>query len=151
MKTQIMSAGLAAVLALSMPMAAEAAIVNVETSAQVQLARHDNHNRYNRYDRHDRYDDRYRHDYKAQKHYRGQGYYDHRPPAASYHRHQVRPWSYWQPYAVRHHYHSFGQPVYYASHPSYGPYYRVRAHDRSNVALWLGISAVTGAILFSNY
>lgn len=142
MKTKIVSAGLAVALGLSTPMVAEAAIVKVETNAQVELARHHNHNRY---------DHGYKRNYSSPKHYSGHGYYDHRSPAASYHHSRVRPWSYWQPYAARHHYHSFGQPVYYASHPSYGPYYRVRAHDRSNVALWLGISAVTGAILFSNY
>ncbi|MDZ4379793.1 MAG: hypothetical protein U0942_00460 [Parvibaculum sp.] len=145
MKTQILSAAaLAAALGLSLPMTAEAAIVNVETNAQVELVRHDNHNRYNH-----GYSHNYRH--SSPKYYRGHGYNQYRPPSASYRSHQVRPWSYWQPYAARHHYHSFGQPVYYASHPSYGPYYRVRAHDRSDVALWLGISAITGAILFSNY
>lgn len=147
MKTQIMSAALAATLGLSMPMTAEAALVKVETNAQVELVRNDH----------------YGHHYKSPQHYRGHGSshyspnyyggrsYHHQPPPAAYHHRQVRPWSYWRPYATRHHYHSFGQPVYYASHQSYGPYYRVRAYDRSDVALWLGISAVTGAILYSNY
>lgn len=137
MKTKIISAGLAAALGFSTPMAAEAALVNVETSAHVELARHD------------RYDDHY---YKGPKHYRGHGYYyDHRPPVVV-HRGHPRPWSHWRPYVVeRHHYYVVSEPVYYSSHPHYGPYYRVRARDRDDVLLWIGISAITGAILFSNY
>lgn len=87
-----------------------------------------------------------KHDHHGKRYYRPPP-----PPPAVYHHHQVRPWTYWRPYVMQHHYHSFGAPVYYKTHPHYGPYYRVRAHDHSNVALWLGISAITGAILFSHY
>ena len=38
-----------------------------------------------------------------------------------------------------------------ATTPGDGYYYRVRARDRDDVLLWIGISAITGAILFSNY
>lgn len=89
------------------------------------------------------------HHYKGRHH--GQRHYRPRPPVVYHHHQQVRPWTYWRPYVVRRHYHSFGAPVYYTTHPHYGPYYRVRAHDRSDAALWLGISAITGAILFSHY
>ena len=145
MKNFVVSAGLAAALGFAVPSAANAvtltSAIGVQTSAQVELV----------------------HGYKnGHGHRQGRGYdsrgYDHRrhyapPPRVvhQYHHRQVRPWTHWRPYVVQHHYHSFGAPVYYSSHPNYGPYYRVRAHDRSDVALWLGISAITGAIIFSQY
>jgi hypothetical protein len=91
------------------------------------------------------------HHYHKQHHHHGKRYYRPPPPVVYHHHQQVRPWNYWRPQVMRRHYHSFGAPVYYNAHRHYGPYYRVRAHDRSDVALWLGISAITGAILFSHY
>lgn len=128
----VVSAGLAAALGFALPASANAVSVmpqvSGQTGAQVELV----------------------HGYR---HGHGHSRYYATPPRVVHHYHhrQVRPWAHWRPYVVRHHYHSFGAPVYYSSHPSYGPYYRVRAHDRSDVALWLGISAITGAIIFSHY
>lgn len=129
----VVSAGLAAALGFALPAPANAVSVSsalgVQAGTQVELV----------------------HGYK---HGHGHHHRHYAPPPRvvhHYHHRQVRPWSHWRPYVVRHHYHSFGAPVYYSSHPSYGPYYRVRAYDRSDVALWLGISAITGAIIFSQY
>lgn len=133
MMKNVVVAGLAAAIGLgALPASASAVAivpaVGVNAAAHVELA-HDyryDHPRYNR-------------------HYRPA------PPPMHYHHRQVRPWSHWRPYVVQRHYYVVGQPVYYSSHPSYGPYYRVRARDNNDVLLWLGISAITGAILFSNY
>ncbi|MBO6633409.1 hypothetical protein [Parvibaculum sp.] len=131
MKKFVVSAGLAAALGFALPATANAvsvtSAIGVQTGTQVELVHG------------------YKHRHGHQRHYA--------PPRVVHHYHhrQVRPWAHWRPYVVRHHYHSFGAPVYYSSHPTYGPYYRVRAHDRSDVALWLGISAITGAIIFSQY
>lgn len=136
MKKFVVSAGLAAALGFAFPAAANAVTlapaVNVETGVQVELAHG--------------YKNRHGHAYGHNRHYAPPPRVVHR-----YHHRQIRPWRHWRPYVVQHHYHSFGAPVYYSSHPTYGPYYRVRAHDRSDVALWLGISAITGAIIFSQY
>ncbi|MDX5367245.1 MAG: hypothetical protein LPK88_12440 [Alphaproteobacteria bacterium] len=140
MKKLVVLAGLAAALGLAAPAAAQAVsvkpVIGADARSAVELVHgnHYNHNRHHAYKRHNAY----RH------------YYNH-PPRVVYRHHKVRPWVHWRPYVVQHHYHGFGAPVYYSSHPHYGPYYHVRAYDRSNVALWLGISAITGAILFSNY
>lgn len=142
MKKLVILAGLAAALGLAAPAAAQAVSVKPAIGADARSAvelvhgkHHHRHNTHRHYQRHNAH-----------------RYYTHRPPAVVYHHHHhVRPWAHWRPYVVKHHYHGFGAPVYYSSHPHYGPYYHVRAYDRSNVALWLGISAITGAILFSNY
>lgn len=137
MKKLAILAGFAAALGLAVPAQAVPAKPAVQTggAGMVELVHGKKHHHHHNYKRHN-----------AHRHYH------HRPPVVHHHHyHQVRPWTYWRPHVVRYHYHSFGPPVYYSSHPHYGPYYRVRAHDRSNVALWLGISAVTGAILFSQY
>jgi hypothetical protein len=128
----VVSASLAAALGFAFPAAASAvtlaSAVTVHAGTQVELAH-------------------------GSRHYHGHRRHYAPPPRVVHrdHHRQVRPWTHWRPYVVQHHYHSFGAPVYYSSHPTYGPYYRVRAHDRSDVAIWLGISAITGAILFSNY
>ncbi|HCX67663.1 hypothetical protein [Parvibaculum sp.] len=130
----VVSTGLAVALGFAFPAAASAVTLapaaNVQAGTQVELAHGSKH----------------RHMHGHHRHYAS-------PPrgAHRYHHQQVRPWTHWRPYVVQRHYHRFGAPVYYSSHPTYGPYYRVRAHDRSDVAIWLGISAITGAILFSNY
>ena len=140
MKKRVVLAGLAAALGIAAPAAAQAVsvkpVIGTDARSAVELVhgKHYHHNSHHTYKRHNAY-----------------RYYHHRPPTVVYHHHQVRPWAHWRPYVVRHHYHGFGAPVYYASHPHYGPYYRVRAYDRSDVALWLGVSAITGAILFSDY
>ncbi|MCF8470560.1 MAG: hypothetical protein K9G30_07230 [Parvibaculum sp.] len=141
MKRLFAIAGLASVLGLAAPVAAGAAslipAIGVNGGAEVQLVRggqdryHSNGHDRSRSRRNDGYDNR-----------RSQGFYG---------RHEARPWGHWRPYVERRHYHSFGAPVYYRHHPRYGDYYRVRARDRNNVAVWLGISAITGAILFSTY
>lgn len=139
MKTKIIAAGLAAALGLTTPMVAEAAVVDLNAGATVQLARNGG------------YGHGHGHGY-GHGHYDGpRGYYGHRAPPVVVHRPAPRPWSYWRPRVVERHYYVVGQPTYYSTHPSYGPYYRVRARDNNDVLLWLGISAITGAILFSNY
>lgn len=143
MKKLVILAGLAAALGLAAPVAAQAVSVKPAIGADARSAVELVHGKQYHHNRHN-----------AHRHYKRHNahrYYSHRPPVVVHHHHQVRPWSHWRPYVVRYHYHSFGAPVFYASHPHYGPYYHVRAYDRSNVALWLGISAITGAILFSNY
>lgn len=147
MKRFLVLAGLATSLGLAVPVAAQAVTivpaVGVQGGAQLQLAggKH-GHGGYHGHHG----GPRYHHRPPAVHHY-------YRPPPVVYHHYRPapRPWAYWQPYVVRHHYHSFGPPVYYTGHPHYGDYYRVRARDRHNVAVWLGISAITGAILFSTY
>ncbi len=138
MKKNVVVAGLVAALGLAaLPASANAVAIapaiGVNAAAHVELA-HGYHNHHRHYRHHPRY----------HRHYRPA------PPPVYYHR-QVRPWSHWRPYVVQRHYYVIGQPTYYSTHPSYGPYYRVRARDRDDVLLWLGISAITGAILFSNY
>lgn len=138
MKKNVVVAGLVAALGLAaLPASANAVAIapaiGVNAAAHVELA-HGYHHDHRRYHAHPRY----------HRHYRPA------PPPVHYHR-QVRPWSYWRPYVVQRHYYVVGQPTYYSTHPSYGPYYRVRARDNNDVLLWLGISAITGAILFSNY
>ncbi len=132
MKKNVVVAGLVAALGLAaLPASANAVAIapaiGVNAAAHVELA-HGYHRDHRRYHRH----------------------YRPAPPPVHYHR-QVRPWSYWRPYVVQRHYYVVGQPTYYSTHPSYGPYYRVRARDNNDALLWLGISAITGAILFSNY
>lgn len=156
MKKLLVLAGLATALGLAVPAAAQAVTiapaVGVQGGTQIQLAGgkhgHHGHHGYRGHRGHGRHHyggPAYRYRPPAVHHY-------YRPPPVVHHYHHApRPWSYWQPYVVRHHYHSFGAPVYYSGHPHYGQYYRVRARDRNNVAVWLGISAITGAILFSNY
>jgi len=144
MKRFLVLAGLATSLGLAVPVAAQAATiapaVGVQGGVQLQLAggKH-GHGGYHG-------GPRYHHKPPPPRHY-------YRPPPVVHHHYHPapRPWAYWQPYVVRYHYHSFGPPVYYTGHPYYGDYYRVRARDRHNVAVWLGISAITGAILFSTY
>ncbi|MFN4228383.1 hypothetical protein [Parvibaculum sp.] len=135
MKRNVVLVGLAAALGLAaLPVPANAVAIapaiGVNGAAQVELA----------------------HGYNHHRHHRSHGYHHAPPPVVHhYHHRKVRPWAHWRPYMVRHHYYVVGQPVYYSSHPHYGPYYRVRARDRDDVLLWIGISAITGAILFSNY
>lgn len=148
MKQLLVLAGLATALGLAVPAAAQAVViapaVGVQVGTEVQLAGGKHGHGYHGYDRH-RGGPRYHHRPPPARYY-------HRPPPVVHHYHHApRPWAYWQPYVVQHHYHSFGAPVYYTDHPHYGHYYRVRARDRHNVAVWLGISAITGAILFSTY
>lgn len=116
-------------------------------------------NRYERRDdrrdnRYERRDDRrdFRHDRRAE--YRGDYHYKtyHNAPYARYYNHPVRTyrpgvrhWDYWQPRVAAYHYYGFGTPVYYGDH------YRVYAYDRDDRLVWLWISAVTGAIIFSGY
>lgn len=154
MKRLFAIAGLASVLGLAAPVAAGAAAlipaIGINGGAEVQLVK-DSHDRYNGkgYDR-SRSRHNGGHDYERSRSRHNDGYDDHRS-RRSYGRHEARSWGHWRPYVERRHYHSFGAPTYYRHHPRYGDYYRVRARDRNNVAVWLGISAVTGAILFSNY
>ena len=131
----------ASALGLVTPAAAEIGrlvpAIDVNTGAQVQLAGGYGHGGHG----------------GGHNNYRGGGHYDSSPArhGGSAYRGNVRSWGHWRPYVERRQYHSFGAPTYYRHHPRYGDYYRVRARDRHNVAVWLGISAVTGAILFSNY
>jgi len=148
MRRTLALAGLAVALGFGAPAMAQAAVtlpasVALQGDATLHLAGgNKHHNNYNRHGDHRGYHDYDRYDDHA---------YHHRPPKVV-HRHRHRPWSHWQPHVVHtYHYHSFGAPVYYQAHPQYGAYYHVRARDRNNVALWLGISAITGAILFSSY
>ena len=139
MRKTLALAGFAVALGFGAPAVAQAAVtlpasLAVQGDATLQLVGHKNHHGYHG------------------GHHRGHGQaYHHRPPKVVYHR-NYRPWSHWRPHVVqRYRYHSFGPPAYYHAHPRYGDYYHVRARDRNNVALWLGISAITGAILFSSY
>ncbi|PKP67464.1 MAG: hypothetical protein CVT83_08440 [Alphaproteobacteria bacterium HGW-Alphaproteobacteria-5] len=167
MKKILAIGALASALGVAMPAAAEAGLltpaVGINGGAEVQLVK-DGHDRYNSkgYDRsrsrhndgRDDYNSRSRHDNGYDNHrsrsQHDNRYNDHRSQR-SYSRGEARSWGHWRPYVERRHYHSFSAPTYYRHHPRYGDYYRVRAHDRNNVAVWLGISAITGAILFSNY
>lgn len=140
MRKTLALAGLAVVLGFGAPAVAQAAVVlpvsvGVHGDASLHLVHGKKHH----------------HGYRGRGHHRGHvHHYHHRPPKVVHHHH--RPWSYWQPQVVHHHhYHSFGAPVYYDAHPRYGSYYHVRARDRNNVAIWIGVSAITGAILFSHY
>lgn len=158
MKRFLVLAGFTAALGLAAPVPAQAVTVvpalAVQGGAQVELVRGNDHRHHGRgYDRH-RGGPGYGHRPPPPRyHHRPPPpRYHHRPPPVVHHYHHApRPWAHWRPYVVRHHYHSFGAPVYYTNHPHYGHYYRVRARDRNNIAVWLGISAITGAILFSNY
>ena len=140
MKRILALAGLAVALGFGAPAVAQAAVVlPVSAGIQGDATLHLIHGK------------KHHHSYHG-GHHRGHGQaYHHRPPKVVYHR-NYRPWSHWRPKIVhQYHYHSFGAPVYYHAHPRYGDYYHVQARDRNNVALWLGISAITGAILFSAY
>tara|TARA_R110002110_G_scaffold168566_12_gene370125 strand:+ start:2666 stop:3175 length:510 start_codon:yes stop_codon:yes gene_type:complete len=158
----------ASALGLVTPAAAEIGrlvpAIDVNTGAQVQLAGGYGHGGHG--GGHNNYRGGGHNNYRGGGHnnYRGGGYsnghrnyggghYDSSPArhGGSAYRGNVRSWGHWRPYVERRQYHSFGAPTYYRHHPRYGDYYRVRARDRHNVAVWLGISAVTGAILFSNY
>ncbi|PKQ06888.1 MAG: hypothetical protein CVT72_05075 [Alphaproteobacteria bacterium HGW-Alphaproteobacteria-11] len=131
-------AGIAVALGFGAPAVAQAAVtvspfVVVQGDATLQFVGHKKH-----------------HGYHGRSYHRGQAY-QYRAPKVVYHR-NYRPWSHWRPHVTqRSSYHSFGRPAYYHAHPRYGDYYHVRARDRNNVAVWLGISAITGAILFSSY
>ncbi|MCW5548789.1 MAG: hypothetical protein KIT44_07480 [Opitutaceae bacterium] len=141
MRKTLALAGLAVALGFGAPAVAQAAItlpasVAVQGDATLQLVGHKKHH----------------HNYHGRSHHRGHAHYHHRnPPKVVYHR-NYRPWSHWQPRVVKHHrYRSFGTPVYYHAHPHYGDYYYVSARDRQNMMLWIGVSAITGAIPFSHY
>lgn len=56
-----------------------------------------------------------------------------------------REFRHWRRGLERAHYRNFSAPVYYDG------YYQVRAHDRDNRAVFLMISALTGAIIASSY
>ena len=192
MNNKLILAGLAAALAFSAPLAAQAA---PNGRAEARSERHDNvvkirddrrdnradrrdNRRDNRADRRDnRRDNRverrqdrreyrqdlrqdrreYRQDrrqdrrvathrgdrpYKAYRNAPYKRYYH--SPVRTY-RHGARHWNHWQPRLHARHYYGFGAPTYYGDH------YRVYAYDRDDRLVWLWISAVTGAILFSGY
>lgn len=109
-----------------------------------RVERRDNRQDYRQDRRHDRRVAAYRGDrpYKAYRNAPYKRYY--RAPVRAY-RPGVRHWDYWQPRLYARHYYGFGSPVYYGDH------YRVYAYDRDDRLVWLWISAVTGAILFSGY
>ena len=153
MKKAFIVAGLATGMMLSAPLASEASAaalgVSIQTGAHVQTVdyrhgpkqggHHDNGYHRGGGSRHDngRYGGRNDH----------RGNYAHRPPE----RPHYRSFSHWRP-RYTHRFNGWGRPVYYAHHRNWGPAYRVRAYDRARdraVVLW--ISAVTGAILLSQY
>lgn len=161
MRKAFIVAGLAAGMAFSAPLAAQASAgvlgVNTKTNAAAKVetvdyrrgpkqgGRHDrNYRKHRRHDRYERHHRRHHNRYERRGHRRG-GYYRPAP------RRHYRPFAHWRPRYERRYRH-WGKPVYYAHHRRWGSAYRVRAYDdASDRAVILWISAITGAILLSQY
>ena len=144
MKKSFIIAGLAVGMMFSAPLASEASAaslgLNIHTNARVETV--DYRGRH--------YDRDYRRD---RRHERREYYRDRRHDRYERWEHERyrRSFSHWRP-RYAHRFHRWGRPVYYEHHRGWGPAYRVRAYDRARdraVILW--ISAVTGAILLSQY
>ena len=165
MKKAFVIAGLAAGMMFSAPLMAQASAgalgVNVQAGAHVETVdyrRGPSEGGYRDRDR-DRYRDRDYRDHRRHDRYdrrddRRHDRYDRRDDRRDYYRtgpSHYRPFAYWRPRYERRYRH-WGAPVYYAHHPRWGAAYRVRAYDDARdraVILW--ISAITGAILLSQY
>ncbi len=161
MRKAFIVAGLAAGMAFSVPLAAQASAgvlgVNIKANTAANVETVDYRHGPREGGRHDRdYRKHRRHDRYERRHYRRNDRYEHRENRrGSYYRpaprHQYRPFAHWRPRYERRYRH-WGKPVYYAHHRRWGSAYRVRAYDDARdraVILW--ISAITGAILLSQY
>ena len=159
MRKTFVIAALAAGMAFSAPLAAQASAgvlgVNIKANAAAKVENVD-FRRDRRENRYDRRDDRRRERFHRREERREHRRYERRENRRGYYyrpaqRPYYRPFSHWRP-RYAHRFHRWGRPAYYAHYRGWGPAYRVHAYDRARdraVILW--ISAVTGAILLSQY